>query len=101
MWICLNKAFLSVVQNRDVPNTLLVRARVAGHIQQVFPEAKVFTDSKADYLYRAFIGRKAVAQAVAATVENIDYDNFKDSVDDDRLHVAYMNVWGVMEKLQA
>ena len=101
MWICLNKAFLSVVQNRDDPNTLLVRARVAGHIQQVFPEAKVFTDSKADYLYRAFIGRKAVAQAVAASIEDIDYDNFKDSVDDDQLHVAYMKVWGVMEKLQA
>ena len=101
MWICLNKAFLSVVQNRDDPDTLLVRARVAGHIQRVFPEAKVFTDSKADYLYRAFIGRKAVARAVAASIESIDYDNFKDSVDDDRLHVAYMNVWGVMEKLQA
>jgi len=101
MWIFQNRSFLSIVQNRDDPNTLLVRARVAGHIQQVFPEAKVFTDSKADYLYRAFIGRKAVARAVAATIENIDYDNFKDSVDDDRLHVAYMNVWGVMEKLQA
>ena len=101
MWICLNNAFLSVVQDRDDPETLLVRARVAGHIQQVFPEAKVFTDPKADYLYRAFIGRKAVAQAVAATVENIDYDNFKDSVDDDQLHVAYMKVWSTMEKLQA
>ena len=101
MWICLNKAFLSVVQDRDDPNALLVRARVAGHIQQVFPEAKVFTDPKADYLYRAFIGRKAVAQAVAASIESIDYDNFKDSVDDDQLHVAYVKVWGVMEKLQA
>jgi hypothetical protein len=101
MWIFQNNAFLSVVQNRDDQDTLLVRARVAGHIQRVFPEAKVFTDSKADYLYRAFIGRKSVARAVAASIESIDYDNFKDSVDDDRLHVAYMNVWGVMEKLQA
>ena len=101
MWICLNNAFLSVVQDRDDPETLLVRARVVGHIQQVFPEAKVFTDPKADYLYRAFIGRKAVAQAVAASIEDIDYDNFKDSVDDDQLHVAYMKVWSTMEKLQA
>jgi hypothetical protein len=101
MWIFQNRSFLSIVQNRDDPNTLLVRARVAGHIQQVFPEAKVFTDPKADYLYRALIGRKAVAQAVAATVEKIDYDNFKDSVDDDHLHVAYMKVWSTMEKLQA
>ena len=101
MWLFKNRSFVSIVQNRDDPETLLVRARVAGHIQQAFPEAKVFTDPNADYLYRAFIGRKAVAQAVAASIEDIDYDNFKDSVDDDQLHVAYMKVWSTMEKLQA
>ena len=101
MWLFQKSSFVSIVQNRDDPETLLVRARVAGHIQQAFPEAKVFTDPNADYLYRAFIGRKAVAQAVAASIEYIDYDNFKDSVDDDQLHVAYMKVWSTMEKLQA
>jgi len=101
MWLCTSNSFLSVVADRDNPNRLLVRARVAGHIEHVFPAAKVFTDSQADYLYRAFIQREVVAQAVAANISKIDYDNFKDSVQDRVLHNAYMNVWGVMEKIQA
>ena len=100
MWLCLNKCFISVVQNRDDPSILLVRARVAGHIERLFPEAKVFTDPKADYLYRANIKRQIVAKTVAASIQKINYDNFKDSVEDDELHLAYMKVWGVMEKLQ-
>lgn len=100
MWICLNNSFLSVVQNRDDPSILLVRARVAGHIERVFPDAKVFTDPKADYLYRANIKRQVVAKTVAASIEKINYDNFKDSVEDDPLHVAYLKVWSTMEKLQ-
>lgn len=101
MWLCFSDSFLSVVADRDNKDRLLVRGRVAGHIERVFPDAKVFTDQKADYLYRAFIERKAVAQVVAASIECIDYDNFKDSVEDDHLHVAYMKVWSAMEKLQA
>ena len=100
MWLCTSNAFLSVVADRDNPDRLLVRARVAGHIELVFPDAKVFTDRKADYLYRAFIRREVVAQAVAANISKIDYDNFKDSVQDPVLHNAYMNVWGAMEKIQ-
>lgn len=101
MWIFTSNAFLSVVADRDNPDRLLVRARVPGHIERVFPDAKVFTDSQADYLYRAFIQREVVVQAVAANISKIDYDNFKDSVNDPVLHNAYMNVWGVMEKIQA
>lgn len=100
MWLSTSTAFLSIVASRDTPELLLVRARVKGHIQRVFPDAKVFTDPKADYLYRAYIQRKVVAKTVAASIEKISYDNFKDSVEDDQLHVAYMKVWGVMEKLQ-
>lgn len=100
MWICSSDSFLSVVKNRDDPSTLLVRARGAGHIQRVFPGAKVFTDPKADYLYRANTQRKVVAKTVAASIEQINYDNFKDSVEDDQLNVAYLKVWSAMKKLQ-
>ncbi len=100
MWLCTSNAFLSVVADRDNPDRLLVRARIAGHIERVFPTAQTFTDTGADYLYRAFIQREVVAQAVAANISKIDYDNFKDSVKDQDLHSAFSRIWGIMEALQ-
>jgi len=100
MWLCLNSTFLSVVADRGNPNRLLVRARIAGHIEAVFPEAEVFTDSGADYFYRAFINREVVAQKISKEVQAIDYYNFKSSVADQALHDSYIGVWRIMHKLQ-
>ena len=47
------------------------------------------------------VERVAFAGWLAVQTMDVDYDNFKDSVDDDQLHVAYMKVWSTMEKLQA
>ena len=55
MWIQFNNAFLSIVENRDNKLELLVRARIKGDIEKIFPEADVFEDDSADYKYRAFI----------------------------------------------
>jgi len=40
MWIYMNNAFLSIVQDDDVPGMLLVRARRSGDIESVFPDAE-------------------------------------------------------------
>ena len=42
MWIQFNNAFLSIVENRDNKLELLVRARIKGDIEKIFPEADVF-----------------------------------------------------------
>ncbi len=100
MWIFTSGAFISVVANRDDPKKLLVRARVAGHIEALFPKAQVFQAAGSDYLYRARLSRRAVKQVVSRRVEAIDYDNFKNSVHEPRYHRACMEVWGVMHDLQ-
>ena len=100
MWLCLNRGFISVVADRGNTDRFLVRARIEGHIQAIFPEATVFADESADYLYRAYIDRKEVALQVGNEILGIDYDNFKASVDDRELHDAYMAFWRVMHKLQ-
>ena len=100
MWLCLKQSFISVVTDRNRPDRLLVRARMAGHIEALFPEATVFTDSSADYLFRAFVDRKEVALQLSNEILEIDYDNFKDSVADQVLHAAYFEFWRVMNKLQ-
>lgn len=106
MWICQNNAFLSVVEpsSRDPKaaggDFLLVRARVRGHIEAVFPEAAVIEVPGRDYQFRAYINREAVAKTMFVAVMGIKYGNFKDSVRDDELHHAYAKVWGVMANLQ-
>jgi hypothetical protein len=47
-----------------------------------------------------FRRRKDVALALANAVDDIDYPNFKDSVEDDWLHYAYLKVWLAMAELQ-
>lgn len=100
MWIMLNNAFLSVVDKAPKPDQLVVRARVEGHIEAVFPNAEVIRDASGDYLFRAFIDREEVAEAMYQAVMNIDYPNFKNSIKDNRYHDACSRVWGVMSGLQ-
>jgi hypothetical protein len=100
MWLFSSTGFLSIVADRDNPDRLLVRARVAGHIESVFPDAKVVTDQTADYRFRSRLPRKQVANAIAASVRAIDYDNFKMSITDHRLHTAAIDVWILMRRLQ-
>jgi hypothetical protein len=101
MWIFLNDAFLSIVEHREYASKLLVRARVQGDIERVFPAAKVLhTPVRADYAYRAVIDRTIVVKAISTQVLNIDYPNFKNSVKEDDRHDAYLAVWLTMNDYQ-
>ena len=101
MWLCLNDAFLSIVQpDAADSNVLRVRARRKGDIQRVFSDAKVERTPGRDYLYRAHVSRALVAEALAAQVQNITYDNFKNSVRDNKLHQAYSDFWSGHARLQ-
>jgi hypothetical protein len=100
MWIMFSDCFLSIVSKDCQPDELLVRARRKGDIERVFPEAKVKRDTKVDYLFRAVIPRREIALAIAKRMDDIDYPNFKDTVTDDKLHRAYMQVWFAMVELQ-
>jgi hypothetical protein len=86
--------------DRDNVANLLVRARMNGHIENVFPDANVFTMEAADYKYRALICRDEVQRAITDQISKIDYDNFKNSVGDRQLHDAYLQIWRVMYEFQ-
>ena len=100
MWIFSSGSFVSVVADRDNKDNLLVRARVAGHIEALFPQAKVFELEDADYKFRALVTREAAAQVMAAQVGSIGYDNFKNTISDPAYHSCCRDVWGVMYDLQ-
>ena len=100
MWIQFNNAFLSIVENREKTIELLVRARVKGDIEKVFPEAGVFEDNNADYKYRAFIPKAIVAEKIMLKVTEINYDNFKNSVKEIERKKVYGNIWAELRKFQ-
>ena len=100
MWIQFNNAFLSIVENREKTIELLVRARVKGDIEKVFPEADVFEDNNADYKYRAFISKAIVAEKIMLKVTEINYDNFKNSVKEIERKKVYGNIWAELRNFQ-
>ena len=102
MWIFMNDAFLSIVAHRDKPDHFMVRARLNGDLERVFPGATVTETPDADYRYRATLTREAVAATIQERLAEIDYPNFKGSiggVGGDHGHErarAYGSVWSDM-----
>jgi hypothetical protein len=100
MWIFLSDSFLSIVDKGGDGSTLLVRSRIAGDIERVFPQAKVIEGGGTDYRFRARIDRDEVALRMAEAVRSINYPNFKSTVRDPQRHDALMGVWRIMYRQQ-
>jgi hypothetical protein len=105
VWIFLSDSFVSIVAPQpgrgvDPQRFLIVRARVRGDIEKLFPLAKVMADAGTDYRFRAVVERDLVAKRIAGLVEDIGYTNFKDTVKAQVRHDAYLHVWQIMANLQ-
>lgn len=96
MWLALSNGWLSIVAHRDKPHCLLVRARNENHIESYFPDADIYIIADADYPYRADIHRDVVADVMTEYVYDIQYDNYKNSVNEEELHDALISVWQTM-----
>ena len=101
MWLFAKHGFLSIVQHRNQPSVLMVRARVADDIRYYFPQAQVLVNDAADYRYCANIRRGDVVARIAAITAAIDYDKFKPAIDDhDRRAPYYPSVAAIMDDSQ-
>lgn len=99
MWVFLNNAMVSIVAHRQRPDDLLVRARIRGDLQRVFPGHRVTRTPDADYLYRCVVSRTEVAQVLADLAAGINYPNFKGSVpytEPPQRKRAYSQAWDAM-----
>ena len=95
----MNDAFFSVVKDRDVEDGVVVRARVGGDLEKVFgSNHEVIASSDSDYRFRMFLNQEYVANVIAERVSNINYPNFKNSIDkkDTNRKGYYTRVWSVM-----
>ncbi|HOJ59080.1 MAG TPA: hypothetical protein PK878_02230 [bacterium] len=102
MWIFTSNAFVSIVKDRNNPERRLVRARCAGDIEALFPDADVFQDPGADYRFRAFLPASEVSQRLSEYVQAMEYTNFKHSIprEKEKYHEACTWVWSLMRGLQ-
>ena len=96
MWIALTEGWLSIVAHRDKPDHLLVRARNPKHITRTFGEQVMYTDANADYPFRADVPRGAVIEFLSRRLVHMNYDNFKNTIGDERYHDAALDVWRAM-----
>ena len=107
MWIFTNKGFLSIVEDKDDPARLLVRARYEGDIERHFGgEAEVIELEDSDYRFRVFLPREEVRAVIDRELVALDYGNFKNSFDRDNVslsletreerHDALFKVWSTM-----
>jgi len=112
VWICLNDAFFSIVDEKAAnfkrngakvsgTDVMLVRARRAEDLRRTFGESfNIIETPSRDYHYRIRISRSALAQVIGKCVLRIDYGNFKNSVTEDDRHDAYGRIWHVMHAFQ-
>lgn len=99
MWVFMNDAFFSVVKDREVETGVVVRARIRGDLENVFgSNHSVMETEDSDYRFRMFLDQEFVANVIAERVGNINYDNFKNSIDkrDFERKSYYTKVWSVM-----
>lgn len=95
MWIFSSQGFISIVKHTDKLNILIVRSRFQGHIERIFPKARVEEDATRDYRYRSELPANEVSKAITKLVSEIDYDNFKNSLDmnDERYFESCIDVY--------
>lgn len=101
MWIFTNNAFVSIIAHHKNPDLLIVRARYSGDIERLFPNSKPIEDAGSDYRYRSVITRKAAAEAISQQVRDIEYNDFKESVDEPWRHDLYVRIWNEAYSTQA
>jgi hypothetical protein len=103
MWVFVRNSFLSVVEDEKDSRVLVVRSRIRGDIERLFPGARVDEDTTAsrDYRYRAWLWRSAVVKVIAQEVDQIDYPNFKNAlIEHEGRGWSYFRVWESMSQLQ-
>lgn len=120
MWLQTKYGFYSVIEHRDDPDTLMVRARsrkdlvalcqVAAELRDDYTSAEaegfdvecIVDTPNADYAHRLIVSRKGWMDVSLRLMRDIDYPNFKDAVskrDPVRAHL-YHDVWQTLLTIQ-
>lgn len=105
MWLFTKNSFISVVQHRERPNDVMIRARRRNHLVRLFPkrEKQIVKTPSADYMWRLVVSKKELSKVLSEYIlRNLTYDNFKAAQDPDGSYwMEFLHeVWGAGHKMQ-
>lgn len=102
MWIKTNTAFVSIVEHRDDPKTLLVRGRFKGDAARFMglPASEEIETPSADYRFRVIVTREEVAKRLVHAVQHVNYPNFKDSIKTAWRKGVASRIWSILFNAQ-
>ena len=100
MWIASTSGFFSIVQHREFPDQVFVRARVKKDLENLFDPERISHTPEADYHWRVMISKAEASEIFLRQFQKINYPNFKNEVakipsQKDKL-LAYHDIWSVM-----
>lgn len=100
MWIASKNGFVSIVQHRENPDQVVVRARIRRDLELLFPQEEILALPEADYAFRVFVSKEQAMEVISKQIAGIDYPNFKNAIagissQRDKLE-AYHRIWSVM-----
>lgn len=97
MWIFMSDAFLSVVQDENDPDYLIVRARQREHLNNInVPNINIYTVENSDYQYRTRMHKATFGVLVSGRIRAINYPKFKPSAYSNDYHRLLLEVWRVV-----
>lgn len=104
MWVFMNDAMFSAVEDENDSNSVVVRARLEDDLKTAFgPRVVVIESEDSDYRFRIFTTKDHLKLALTTYVDScLNYPNFKGSIDpkDKVRYEAYTGVWTVLYRLQ-
>ena len=96
MWIMTNKGFVSVVRHRTEVDKLMICAREKSHLTSLLPDYmhdQIYSIPFSDYAYRINVLDDHFAMIINKMIIDIEYDEFKKSVKNNKLSDFYLHVW--------
>jgi hypothetical protein len=115
LWIFTTRGFFSIVEHKNDPNRVVIRARVRkdiDNIKMLFEElglkaSDILESLDSDYRYRIFANRIDWVSVMTQIIADVGYTNFKNAVYETgslaikgKRHEAYLDIWAIMHELQ-
>ncbi len=111
MWLYTTVGFYSVVQDKNRPDHVMVRARAREDLDKLLgllhweAHYTILEWTGTDYAYRVFMPKQDWAALMSLLIQRLDYTNFKDECHrtfptDYGRHSMLMSVWSVMKRWQ-
>lgn len=105
MWVFTRNGFYSAVADSTDDSYIIVRGRCKQDLDRLakainLSNTKVTHTPLADYPYRLRTPDIAWSLYLSREAKAIDYTNFKNAVNDNTRHNAYLDVWTAMRRWQ-